>query len=223
MLTNLFSNTNTSLSINMLCISSITALVLGFIIALTHKYTSRYTKEYLITLGMIPFLVQLVILLVNGNLGAGIATAGAFSLIRFRSLPGNAKEIITVFFAMVVGLTIGSGYAFLAVLTGLLGCIILVIYDKIKLFDKNPKEKYLTITIPEDVDYQKELNDIFDNYTKKKELLKVKTIDMGSMFQLKYLIELKKDHQEKEFIDELRVRNGNLKIILSSIGDDNDL
>lgn len=223
MLTNLFSNTTSTFSITALTISSVVSIILGFLIAITHKYTSKYTKGYLTTISILPFLVQIVILLVNGNLGTGIAIMGAFSLVRFRSLPGNAKEILTVFFSMTIGLTIGCGYVVFASLVTIIGCLFLILYEKTKLFDVDSCEKILNIIIPEDLDYTQVFDDIFEKYTKKVELQKVKTVDMGSMFQLKYLVLLKDKTFEKEFIDDLRIRNGNLKIILSHSLEDSDL
>ena len=223
MLTNLFNNTSSSLDLTTLIICAISSIVLGFIIAITHKYTSKYTKGFLTTISILPFLVQIVIILVNGNLGTGVAIMGAFSLVRFRSLPGNAKEILTVFFAMTVGLAIGTGYVIFATIITIIGCICLLLYNKILLFNPNSRERILRIVIPEDLDYTEVFDDIFNKYTKSIELDKVKMIDMGSMFELKYNIILKDDNMQKQFIDDLRVRNGNLKIILSHGLEDSEL
>jgi hypothetical protein len=154
-------------------------------------------------------------MLVNGNLGTGVAIMGAFSLIRFRSMQGNAKEIITVFFAMVVGLTLGTGYAMLAILVTIIGCLCIILYDKLNIFEQQTSNRILRIVVPEDMDYTEIFNDIFEKYTKNVVLNKVKMVDMGSMFELRYDITLNNNKDEKKFIDELRVRNGNLKIILS--------
>ena len=148
---------------------------------------------------------------------------GAFSLIRFRSIPGNAKEIVTVFFAMVVGLIIGTGYVVFGVSVTIVGCLFLLLYDKLAIFDIKAEERILRIVIPEDLDYTEVFNDIFKEYTKKYKLERVKMIDMGSMFELRYTITLKNELKQKEFIDALRVRNGNLKIILSHELEDSDL
>lgn len=223
MLTNLFSNTNSNLTFLALFIAAVVSLVTGLMIAITYKYTSKYTKSFLTTVSILPFLVQIVIMLVNGNLGTGIAIVGAFSLVRFRSVPGNAKEILIVFFAMTVGLAIGTGYAIFSLVITIIGCVFLIIYEKLKIFNQNSCEKVLIITIPEDLDYTEIFDDIFLKYTKKSELLKVKTIDMGSMFQLKYSLVLNSKDCEKKFIDDLRIRNGNLKIILSHSLEDGDL
>ena len=215
MLTNLFSNTASTISIEVLLISFLVSIVLGLFIALTHKVTSTYSKGYLTTIAVLPFLVQVVIMLVNGNLGTGVAIMGAFSLVRFRSLPGNAKEILTVFFAMVVGLAIGTGYLVFSTIMTIIGCLILLIYNKVGLFDKKESEKLLCITIPEDLNYTDVFSEEFNKYTSSNQLIIVKTINMGSMFELRYKINLKELDKEKEFIDALRIKNGNLKIALS--------
>ena len=215
MLTNLFTNTTTNINTISLIICSIISIIAGVLIALAHKKTSKYTKGYLTTISMLPFIVQIIIILVNGNLGTGIAIMGAFSLVRFRSIPGSAKEILTVFFAMSVGLAIGTGYIVFASLITIIGCFLLLVYDKLNIFEKKQQEKILKIVIPEDLDYTEVFDDIFINYTKKQTLKQVKMIDMGSLFELTYLIEFKENIKEKQFIDDLRIKNGNLKIILS--------
>lgn len=148
---------------------------------------------------------------------------GAFSLVRFRSLPGNAKEILTVFFAMVVGLAIGTGYLVFSTIMTIIGCLILLIYNKVGLFDKKENEKLLCITIPEDLNYTDVFTEEFNKYTSNNQLIKVKTINMGSMFELRYKINLKEIDKEKEFIDALRIKNGNLKIMISNILEDSEL
>lgn len=219
MLTNILENFSlTNLILCMVC-----SLISGLLIAITHKYTSKYTKGYLTTISVLPFLVFVVIVLVNGNLGTGVAIMGAFSLVRFRSLPGSAKEILTIFFAMSVGLAYGTGYLLFAGLITIIGCLVIFIYDKVPVFEKNTSEKILRIVIPEDLDYTSVFDDTFKKYTKKVELERVKTIDLGSMFELKYLITLKNKESEKKFIDELRIKNGNLKILLSHSIEDSEL
>ncbi len=223
MLNNLFNSETSIMDVNSLIICTLMSLICGLIIALTHKYTSKYTKGYLTTISLLPFLVQIVIILVNGNLGTGVAIMGAFSLVRFRSLPGNAKEILTVFFAMVIGLTIGTGYALFALIITILGSLCLIIYNKLDIFKVSGNRQILKIVIPEDLDYTGVFNDLLIKYCKDSTLQTVKMIDMGSMYELKYNIILKDVNKQKEFIDELRVRNGNLKIILSRELEEGDL
>ena len=165
---------------------------------------------------MLPAMVTVVIMLVNGNLGAGVAVAGAFSLIRFRSAPGTAKEIAAIFTAMGVGLACGVGYIGYAAAFAVIMCGAMLLYGFIGLgSDKNEeRQKKLTITIPENLDYSRVFDDLFEKYTVTHKLVNVKTTNMGSLFKLAYDVELKVDASEKGFIDELRCRNGNLEINL---------
>lgn len=190
------------------------ALVVGLIMALSYMFRTRYTKSFVLTLALLPAVVCVVIMMVNGNVGAGVAVAGAFSLVRFRSVPGTAKEIATIFLAMGAGLICGMGYLGYAVLFTTLMCAIFLIYNN---FDFGAKKntaiyKSFRITIPEDLDYTGVFEEVFKDYTSACELVKVKTINMGSMFRLTYDVVLKDPAKEKELIDKLRCRNGNLEI-----------
>lgn len=193
----------------------LSALVLGFVISFTYRLTSKYSKNFLITISLLPLIVCSVIIMVNGNLGTSVAVLGAFSLIRFRSMPGNSKEILIVFLSMSIGLSLGMGQLVFACILTAFFLIGIVLYTKVSLFERNSKEKILKIIIPENLDYEKVFDDIFMKYTNKFSLEMVKTTNMGSLFDLSYNIILKRDVSEKEFIDELRIRNGNLKIILT--------
>ena len=211
MLTNILTNTNTYT----ILLSMGVALILGLIIAITHKFTSRCNKNFLITITILPIIVSSVILVVNGNLGMGVAVAGTFGLVRFRSIAGTSKEILSVFFAMAIGLAIGAGYIVLASTITVIASIAIFVLDKLTIFEQSSNEKYLKITIPENIDYTEVFTDILNKYTHKYKLEQVKTTNLGSMFELKYLITINNNINEKEFIDELRVKNGNLKISLS--------
>ena len=216
MLNSIFENTTTSsIEISSLIICSIVSIVLGLLIALTHKYTSRYSKNFLITITLLPILVQAVMLMVNGNLGTSIAIMGAFGLVRFRSIPGTSREILIVFFAMSVGLATGMGQIWFAIILTIIACLMIFLLNNLNLFDKNQSEKELQILIPENLDYSEVFDDIFEEYTKNISLEKTKTTNMGSMFELTYKVILKPDIKEKDFIDKLRTRNSNLKISLS--------
>lgn len=215
MLSSLFTISTGSMGILELSICIIAALILGTIISLTHKKTSTYTKNFLITIALLPLFVFMIILMVNGNLGTSVAILGAFSLVRFRSLPGTSKEILTVFFSMTVGLALGMGSVALASLITVVGSIAMFALDKVELFSEDKNEKVLDITIPENLDYGSLFDDEFKTYVKDYKLESVKTTNMGSLFNLKYRISLKNDRKEKEFIDALRVKNGNLKIALT--------
>ena len=198
-----------------ICIGS--ALLIGLIIALSYMYKSRYTKSFLFTLATLPAIVCVVIMMVNGNIGAGVAVAGAFSLVRFRSAPGTAKEIGMIFLAMGAGLVTGMGYIGYALLFTIILCVVNILYSFVssKFENKKSVNKILKITIPEDLDYTGVFEDIFTEYTKSYELVRVKTTNMGSMFRLTYNVVLKNNLVEKELIDKIRERNGNLEIIVS--------
>lgn len=190
------------------------SLILGLIIALIHMKTSKYTKNFVVTLSVLPTLVATVILMVNGNLGTSVAVLGAFSLIRFRSVPGNSREIMNVFFAMAVGLAVGTGYIFFALLITLTLTIYMLFLNVIK-FGEIKSNQILKITISEDLDYTSIFDDIFNECLDKYEILVVKTINMGSMFEIVYSINIKNEINEKYLIDKIRVRNGNLKVLLT--------
>ncbi len=193
------------------------SLILGFVMALAYMYRTRYTKSFVITLALLPAVVCVVIMLVNGNVGTGVAVAGAFSLVRFRSVPGTAKEICTLFLAMGAGLTAGMGYLGFAVLFTAIMCIVFLLYNRLDFGARKNMAAYknLTIAIPEDLDYTGVFNDIFQEYTTAHTLVSVKTTNMGSMFRLTYHVTLRDVSAEKEMIDKLRCRNGNLEIMMS--------
>jgi len=223
MLENLFkgifdSDLSTIISLKdfMLCLGF--SLILGLIMALAYMYRSQYTKSFVVTLALLPAVVCIVIMLVNGNIGAGVAVAGAFSLVRFRSAPGTAKEICTLFLAMGAGLIAGMGYLGFAALFTLIMCIAFTIYNLIDFGTKKNAAAYktITITIPEDLNYSNIFDDIFEEYTSNHDLVYVKTTNMGSMFKLTYNTTLRDVKREKEMIDMIRCRNGNLEIVVSS-------
>lgn len=193
------------------------ALVIGLILAVSYMYRTRYTKSFVVTLALLPAVVCVVIMMVNGNVGTGVAVAGAFSLVRFRSVPGTAKEISMLFVAMGTGLVAGMGYLAYAVLFALVMCAITLVYNHLDLGTKKNAAVYktLTITIPEDLDYTGVFDGIFKEYTRSCELVRVKTTNMGSLFRLTYDLTLKDEGLEKEMIDKLRCRNGNLEITVS--------
>ncbi len=195
----------------------VTALVIGAVLAGSYMFRARYTKSFAVTLALLPAVVSVVIMMVNGNIGAGVAVAGTFSLVRFRSVPGTAREILAIFLAMGAGLVVGMGYLGFAAVFTLIMAIMLIITNFVKIDGgKNEKlDKTLKITIPEDLDYTEAFSDIFEEYTSKHELVRVKTANMGSMFRLTYDITFVSEANEKAFIDALRTRNGNLEIMIS--------
>ena len=192
------------------------SLVLGLIMAAAYSFKNEHTKSFLVTLALLPAVVCVVIMMVNGNIGAGVAVAGAFSLVRFRSAPGSAKEIVTIFLAMGAGLIAGMGYLGFAALFTVIMCVMFLIYNAVAGNAMSEAvNKTIKITIPEDLDYTGAFDDIFTEYTKKNELVKVKTTNMGSMFRLTYNVTLKDATKEKQMIDRIRERNGNLEIMVS--------
>lgn len=223
MFKSIFSDTTTSLSILQVIICILSSLVLGFLIAFIHKKTSKYSKNFLVTLIILPTLVELVIMMVNGNLGTSVAVLGAFSLIRFRSIPGNSREITSIFFAMAVGLSLGMGHVVFAFIITIIISLVLLLLYKTNYGEKIRQEKLLKVTIPENLDYTSVFDDVFDSYTKSYNLEKVKTTNMGSLFELTYKIILNDGKQEKQFIDELRCRNGNLKIMIERVTEELEL
>lgn len=190
------------------------AILTGIVLATLCYFKSKSSKSFFVTVSLIPASVAMVIAFVNGNIGIGIAAAGAFSLVRFRSIPGNAKEIGTIFIAIGSGLAFGTGYIAYGVLFSLIMGVILLIMEFIPIWDKplSKAEKKLRITIPEDLNYTEVFDDLFQKYTKKNDLIRVKTTNLGSMIKLDYAIVLKDYKLEKEFIDEIRCRNGNLEV-----------
>ena len=204
-----------SVSDFLLCVGC--ALVIGIWLAASYMYKTRYTKSFVVTLALLPAVVCVVIMMVNGNVGTGVAVAGAFSLVRFRSVPGTAKEISMLFVAMGTGLVVGMGYLGYGVLFALIMCAAMLVYSRLDLGTKKNGAIYktLTITIPEDLDYSEVFDGIFEEYTSKWELIRVKTTNMGSLFRLTYDLTLRNPAREKEMIDALRCRNGNLEITVS--------
>ena len=207
-----------------LCIA--VSLVIGLFIAAVYRFRSQYTSSFLLTLAILPATVCMVILMVNGNIGAGVAIAGAFSLVRFRSVPGTAKEIAAIFMAMTTGLMTGMGYLGYGVLFALIMGTIWVLYQWInaKHMATLGKNRTLRITIPEDLNYTDVFSEPLKTYTSSAELMGVKTTNLGSLFKLTYRITLRDVTKEKELIDALRCRNGNLEInITRQEGNSNEL
>ncbi|SHL40349.1 protein of unknown function [Anaerocolumna jejuensis DSM 15929] len=217
MFTSIIASVTGSLTIETALICTVVSLILGGIIAVIYMTQGTYSKSFIITLILLPALVQAVIMVVNGNLGAGVAVMGAFSLVRFRSIPGSSKEISSIFFAMVVGLATGMGYITYAVLITVIIGLALFLLSRFSFGDKKNENKELRVTIPENLDYTDVFDDIFKKYTKNVTLTKVKTTNLGSMYDLYYEIELLDGSKEKEMIDDIRCRNGNLTIICGRI------
>ena len=196
----------------LLCLA--VSLLVGLLLAGAYTVKNRYTKSFLLTLAILPAVVCVVIMMVNGNIGTGVAVAGTFSLVRFRSVPGTAKEICAIFLAMCTGLIAGMGYLGYAVLFALVLSGVTVVYNCFDFGSKDRQERYkiLHIVIPEELNYTEVFDEVFQEYTQTHDLEQVKTTNMGSLFKLTYNIVLKDIRTEKEFIDKLRCRNGNLEV-----------
>ena len=189
------------------------SLLLGLGIALLCMYKSSYTQSFVITLAMLPAVVQAIIMLVNGNIGTGVAVAGAFGLVRFRSAPGTAKEIGMIFLCMTIGLATGMGYVLLAGLFFVVMALFVLALSRLRFGGGDMNQRELKITIPENLDYDGLFDDLFQRYTRSARLDRVRTSSMGTLYELEYRVVLKDAEAPKAFLDELRCRNGNLNII----------
>lgn len=212
MFDSILTNTSTSITLMQIAACFVTSLVCGLFIAVTYRFTTHTTKSFTTTLSILPSIVMAVILLVNGNLGVGVAVAGSFSLVRFRSLPGKANDIAVIFLAMACGLATGTGYLFFALILAVCVSLINLLLNHVSFLDSSVNYRQLKITIPEDLDYANIFDDILKKYTKHYHLNGVKTVNLGTMYLLNYEIELRDTSYEKQMIDELRCRNGNLTI-----------
>ena len=200
------------------------SVLIGLAVALVYiKTEKRYSSGFVVTLALLPAVVQIIIMMVNGNLGAGVAVAGAFSLVRFRSIPGTAKEIGAIFIALAAGLATGMGYIAFAAIFAVIMLLLMLVYSALKLGARAAaRKKELTVVIPENLNYTAAFNDLFEKYTDYCELISVKTTNMGSLFKLKYEIRLKSEKEEKEFIDSIRCRNGNLEIMCCRLAENGE-
>ncbi len=195
-------------------IYAIFAGLLGLIISITYMKTStKVSKNFARTLITLPILVCVVLLVVNGNFGTSIAVLGAFSLVRFRSLQGSSKDISFIFFSMTIGIVCAVGELYLATILTVIICLIHVALHMFKYGANSPEDKDLRVTIPENLDYSDIFNDLFERYTTEWKQIAVRTTNMGSMYEINYRIKLKNDVNEKAFLDEIRMRNGNLTVI----------
>lgn len=198
----------------MLCVAC--SLAAGALLTAAYLYRTRSTKSFAVTLTLLPAVVCVIIMMVNGNVGTAVAVAGAFSLVRFRSAQGTAREICAIFIAMGAGLISGMGYLAYALLFSILMCAALMLCTRFSFGIRCGLHRMMHLTIPEDLNYTGAFDDIFEEYTTKHELTQVKTTNMGSLFRLTYDITLRRPNCEKEMIDKLRCRNGNLEISVST-------
>ena len=211
MLTSIITGTEITLSAFLAC--TLASLALGVGCALLCMYRNRYSQSFALTLAMLPAVVQIIIMLVNGNIGTGVAVAGAFGLVRFRSAPGSAREIGLLFLAMALGLATGMGYLAIAALFFLIMAAFTLLLLTLRFGGEKESERMLKITIPENLDYDGLFDDLFAQYTGSAQLEQVRTTNMGTLYELEYRIVLKGRTVSKEFLDALRCRNGNLNIV----------
>lgn len=217
MLSHLFYDifTDTAVDPAMMMLAIGVSLLLGLVIAKVYQFKTVYSKSFVMSLALLPTLIAIVIFLVNGSLGAGVAVMGAFSLIRFRSAPGGAKELVSIFLVMTIGIAIGMGYLVFATVFTLIMSLAMLLLEVVNFGQMKHSMRQLTIVIPESLDYESIFDDIFNKAANHVELANVKTSDMGSLFKIKYIIQMNGRMTEKELIDALRTRNGNLEIAIS--------
>jgi hypothetical protein len=218
MFNSLINSSSTQITLPEILLLIFVSLFLGFMIALVHKYRNSYSKNFLFTIALLPTLVSSVIMVVNGNLGAGITVAGAFSLVRFRSAPGNAREITTIFFAMAVGLALGMGYIAYAGIFTLIVSIAMIVYTTYKFGDALENVRQIRITVPEYTNYMQEFNEVMQEFAQHYRLDRIKTTNLGSLCEVSFTVHEKNPYCEKEFLDALRLINGNLPIIIQPAG-----
>ena len=212
----------TGMTIGDFLVCILVALVLGVVMALVYQFRMPCSRSFVVTMASLPAIVAVVIMMVGGNLGAGVAVAGTFSLIRFRSMPGTAKEVCAIFLSVAVGIACGMGFPGLAAVFAVILCLFNLLLTVTNFGGRKNEQlrKNLRITVPEDLDYTDVFTDIFEKYTSEARMTSVKTTNLGSLNKLTYEITLKKEGCEKAMIDELRCRNGNLEISISTQGMD---
>ena len=214
---NILANTSSDISISSAIITMLVAVAFGAIIGFTYYKTQEenYQRSMAITLLMLPIILSVIIVFIGSNIARAFSLAGTLSIIRFRSAPGDPKDIGFIFFDIAAGLACGVGlYAYGAIFVILL-CVIMILAEKFKVFEKKAVQKTLKITIPENLNYQGTFDEILKKYTNKYTLVQIKTTDLGSLFELNYSVVMQDDTNEQEFINELRCRNGNLNINLA--------
>lgn len=197
------------------------SILLGFVISLAYIYTHKkdgYAPGFTLTLIMLPVIISIIILLVGNNVARAFSLAGAFSIIRFRSAPGDPKDIAYVFFTLAVGLACGMGYVGYGLIVTIILCVVLIILDKIKFAMPKTKNIRLKILVPEDLNYEGVFDEVLERYSSKWTMESVKTKDFGALFEISYRVHLNENVSQKKFIDELRCKNGNLNITLTSTG-----
>ncbi|MDY2731892.1 MAG: DUF4956 domain-containing protein [Erysipelotrichaceae bacterium] len=210
----LFSSIFTStFTLGQFLIAVLASMVLGFVVSIYYMFRNTYSKSFVPSLILIPAIECVVIIMINGNMGAGIAVAGSFALIRFRSARGSAKDLTAIFMAMAIGIICGTGYIGIAVLFTVIVCVVGMFLSLVKYGECDGKMRYLKITVPENLNYDEAFGEVLDNYCSSYEIEKVKTLSLGSLFRVDYSIVMKDTSKIKAMIDDLRIRNNNLEIV----------
>ena len=210
----LFSSIFTStFTLGQFLIAVLASMVLGFVVSIYYMFRNTYSKSFVPSLILIPAIECVVIIMINGNMGAGIAVAGSFALIRFRSARGSAKDLTAIFMAMAIGIICGTGYIGIAVLFTLIVCVVGMFLSFVKYGECDVKLRYLKITVPENLNYDEVFEEVLNNYCSDYEIEKVKTLSLGSLFRVDYSIVMKDTSKIKAMIDDLRIRNNNLEIV----------
>lgn len=202
--------TQTDFTTQTYLITILIALFCGGVCAFASGFKERVSKSFVICLVLLPAIIETVIIMVNGNIGTGVAVMGAFSLVRFRSVPGRARDIVAIFAAMTAGLACAAGYSLVALVFTVIVCLVMVLISFVP--TKSDKTMELIITVPETINYCDMFEEEFRKYLKWNKLKKVKTTNLGSLFKITYLVEFKNTDEIKEFIDNIRIKNGNLEI-----------
>ena len=199
------------------------SLVLGLLTALCFSFRASFSKSFCLTLAILPAIVQMIIMMVSGSIGAGVAVAGTFSLVRFRSEPGTARQIAALFLAMALGIALGMGYAVLAAVFFLIVTLFFLLLTLVNFGGDHGAQRDLRITIPESMDYEGVFDDLFQKYTTAHSLERVRTTNMGTLYELRYTVQIKNEKEIKAFMDEIRTRNGNLTIICGRVSTESAL
>lgn len=205
--------TNIEIETYLICLAA--ALGCGLIAAAAAAIRNRVSKSFIVSLVLLPMIVATVIMMVNGNIGTGVAVMGAFSLIRFRSVPGKARDIVSIFLSMTAGLACASGFVTIALVFTALVALVMLVLAFVPLGEDHSMD--LHITVPESLRFAGAFDDLFKQYTRTCRLVRARTTNMGSLYKLQYRVKLKNAAQMQEFIDALRCRNGNLEISLCEL------
>lgn len=199
------------------------SLILGLLVALCFSFRSQFTRSFAVTLAILPAIVQVIIMMVSGSIGAGVAVAGTFSLVRFRSEPGTARQIGALFLAVALGIASGMGYVALAAVFFVIVTLFYLLLTAVRFGERSGAQRDLRITIPESLDYEGVFDDLFSTYTTAHSLDRVKTTNMGTLYELRYTVTLKDETKIKPFLDEIRTRNGNLTVVCGRVGSESNL